>query len=215
MGNGISPPAALRRRLLFVLPLLAALDTTHGQSLSGKDLVTALRAGGYVIVMRHASSPGTPPDPAQADADNIKHERQLDDAGRASARTMGEALRRLRIPVGQVLSSPTYRALETARLAQLREPRTYSQLGDAGQSMQADRSGTRGAWLRTRVAESPSASTNTIIVTHFPNVNEAFAKDAAGLADGEALVFRPDGRGTASLVGRVKIGDWARWAAAY
>jgi len=31
---------------------------------------------------------------------------------------MGDTFRRLRIPVGQVLSSPTYRALETARLAQ-------------------------------------------------------------------------------------------------
>jgi phosphohistidine phosphatase SixA len=127
---------------------------------------------------------------------------------------MGEALRRLRIPVGQVLSSPTYRALETVRLAQLGQPQTYSQLGDdAGQSMQADPSGTRAAWLRTKVAERPSAGTNTIIVTHFPNVNEAFEKDAAGLAEGEALVFRPDGRGRASLVGRMKISDWPRLAA--
>lgn len=215
MRNRISSPAALRRRFLFLLPLLAALGAAHGQSLSGKDLVAALRTGGYVIVMRHASSPRTPPDPAQADADNVQHERQLDDAGRTSARAMGEALRRLRIPVGQVLSSPTYRALETVRLAQLGQPKTYSQLGDAGQSMQADPSGTRAAWLRTEVAESPSAGTNTIIVTHFPNVNEAFEKDAAGLAEGEALVFRPDGRGKVSLVGRMKIEDWPRLAAAH
>jgi phosphohistidine phosphatase SixA len=61
------------------------------------DLVAALRAGGYVIVTRYASSPSTRPDAAQANVDNVLSERQLDEAGRTSARAMGEALRQLRI----------------------------------------------------------------------------------------------------------------------
>jgi phosphohistidine phosphatase SixA len=195
------------------LLLLAALDTAHAQTRSGKDLVAALRMGGYVILMRHASSPRTPPDPAQADAANVQHERQLDELGRSTAQVMGDTLRKLHIPVGQVLSSPTYRARETVRLARLGQPKTYLELGDGGQSMQADPSGTRAAWLRAQVAASPTAGTNTIIVTHFPNVTEAFAKDAAGLADGEALIFHPDGNGSAVLVGRVKIEEWPRLAA--
>ena len=210
MSNGMSRLAALQRRFLMLLAALAAVATAQGQHLSGKDLISTLRQGGYVIVMRHASSPRTPPDPAQANPDNVAHERQLDDVGRSSVRAMGEALRRLHIPVGQVLSSPTYRALETVRLAQLGEPKAYSQLGDSGQSMQADPSGARAAWLRTKVADSPLPGTNTIIVTHFPNITEAFAQNAAGLADGEGLIFRPDSRGGASLVGRVKIDEWAR-----
>jgi hypothetical protein len=79
--------------------------------------------------------------------------------------------------------------------------------------MQADPTGERAAWLRAQVAERPSAGTNTIIVTHFPNVSEAFGKDAAGLDDGEALVFRPDDRGRVALVGRIKITDWQLAAA--
>jgi len=126
---------------------------------------------------------------------------------------MGDALRQMHIPVGQVLSSPTYRALETVRLARLGQPKTYAQLGDGGQNMQADPTGTRAAWLRAAVAESPTAGTNTIIVTHFPNVNEAFAKDAGGLADGEALILHPDGHGAAAVIGRIKIEDWPRLAA--
>ena len=152
------------------------------------------------------------PDPAQAEADNLHHERQLDETGRASAHAMGEALQRLRIPVGQVLSSPTYRALETARLADLGPPKPYEQLGDAGQSMTADSSGTRGAWLRSKVAQTPKAGTDTLIITHAPNIREAFPTEGADLADGEALIFRPDGRGGASLVARVKIQDWPRLA---
>ncbi len=177
---------------------------------SGKDLLSGLRAGGYVILMRHASSPATPPDATLADVDNPQRERQLDEAGRASARDFGEALRRLGIPVGRVLSSPTYRALETIRLAGLGEPRTFAQLGDNGQSMLADTSGGRAAWLQAQAAELPTRGTNTIIVTHFPNISEAFPQAAAGLADGEAVILHPDRRGGATPVARLKIGDWSK-----
>src|SRR5579872_5288153 len=117
---------------LAVVTLMGAAGTIP---LSGAALVGALRHGGYVILMRHASSPRTPPDPAQAEPDNVQHERQLDDRGRASARALGDALRRLKLPLGEVLSSPTYRALETARLAQL-AAKAEPELGDAGHSMQ-------------------------------------------------------------------------------
>ena len=50
---------------------------------------------------------------------------------------------------------------------------------------------------------------NTIIVTHYPNITEAFPQAAAGLADGEALILHPDGRGSAALVARLKIGEWS------
>jgi phosphohistidine phosphatase SixA len=182
--------------LLSVLVLSAAAD---GASLTGKDLSTALHSGGYVILMRHASSPRTPPEASQANPDNLQHERQLDESGRNSAHAMGDALRRLQIPIGQVLSSPTYRALETVRLAQFGPPKTYTELGDGGQSMMADTSGQRGAWLRARVSTQPLRGANTIIVTHYPNISEAFPDEAKGLEDGEALIFQPDSHGGAKL----------------
>lgn len=213
MRHSTSVTKALYLQSLPLLFLLGALPSTHAQTLPGRDLVAALRMGGCVILMRHASSPRTPPDPAQSDAANVHHERQLDELGRSTARVMGDALRKLRIPVGQVLSSPTYRALETIRLARLGPPQTYTQLGDGGQNMQAAPTGTRAAWLRAKVAQSPTAGTNTIIVTHLPNVNEAFAMDAASLTDGEALIFHPDGHGSAVVIGHIKIEEWPRLAA--
>jgi phosphohistidine phosphatase SixA len=191
--------------------MFAALTPTvsHSESVPGQNLAAALRAGGYVILMRHASSPRNPPDAGTANADNSNLERQLDESGRSSARALGEAFRQLHIPIDQVLSSPTYRALETFKFAQLGKPTTYPQLGDGGQSMIADKSGARGAWLRSKAAESPAVGKNTLIVTHFPNILEAYPTEAAGLVDGEALVFHPDGRGAATLVARVKIDEWA------
>jgi len=198
---------------LLALCLPAALLPALGQPLSGGAFVSALRSGGYVILMRHASSPRTSPDAAQANADNVEQQRQLDEVGRSSARAFGQALRQLKIPIGRVLSSPTYRALETVRLANLGVPRTMPQLGDSGQSMQADRSGERAIWVRSTVAVPPPAGTNTIIVTHLPNISEAFPQSGDGLADGEALIFHPDGHGAASLVSRVRIDEWTQLAA--
>jgi phosphohistidine phosphatase SixA len=203
-----------QRTLLGVPALLVLCAAGSPASLTGKDLTAALQRGGYVILMRHASSPGTPPDPAQADPENPRHERHLDETGRTSARAMGDAFHRLRIPIAQVLSSPTYRALETVRLADFGPVQSYDQLGDTGQNMAPESSSTRGGWLRGKVAQAPRAGTDTLIITHAPNIREAFPSEGADLAEGQALIFRPDGHGSASLVARVKIQDWPRLAAA-
>ena len=204
----MSHPSYLRRHWLMMVVGLFVPTIGFNQTLSPDSVTAALRKGGYVIVMRHASSPRTPPDAPLANADNVQRERQLDEVGRKTAQEMGEALRRLRIPIGDVLSSPTYRALETVRLAKLGEAKPRDELGDSGASMQGQSDGKRGAWLRARSAEAPQPGRNTVIVTHNPNITEAFPNLASGLADGEALVFHPDGRGAAPLVAQVKIEDW-------
>jgi phosphohistidine phosphatase SixA len=197
----------LRRFGLAVLLLVIAGSTHAASSLSGAPLGNALKTGGYVILMRHASSPTMPPDKASAQPDNIAVERELDEAGRASARVMGAAMKAMRLPVGAVLSSPTYRALQTVKLASLPSPQTFPELGDGGQSMQTLGQGP-GGWLRAKVAEQPRAGTDTLIVTHLPNITAAFGNAAPDVKDGESLVFLPDGRGGAELVGRMKIEEW-------
>jgi phosphohistidine phosphatase SixA len=172
------------------------------------ELLASLRHGGLVILMRHASSPRVAPDAAHANKDNVTTERQLDDSGIASARAMGEALRRLHIPIGAVLSSPTYRALETVRYAQLGNAVTLPELGDGGASMQADPTGSRARWLRALAGKAPTPGTNTLIITHFPNISEEFGASAAGLADGEAVILQPASQGDPTLVARIKIEEW-------
>ena len=53
---------------------LITVDLAQGESLAGKALIAALRSGGYVILMRHASSPRNPPESAQADIENVQRE---------------------------------------------------------------------------------------------------------------------------------------------
>ena len=191
-----------------VMAVLLIAQPTPAQTLSGEALVNALRRGGYVLVVRHASSPREAPNKQSANADNVKLERQLDDNGRATAMAMGKALRDLKIPIGDVLTSPTYRALETVRLAQLPNPRTQAELGDGGQSMRGVTE-SQSAWLRNRVTQFPRA-TNTILVTHLPNMGGAFPQWTSGLEDGETLVFGTDGTGTTKMVARIKIEQWPK-----
>lgn len=190
-----------------IVGMLLAGSQAGGQTLSGAALVTALRQGGFVIVMRHASSPATPPDREHANSDNVKLERQLDEAGRAGATAMGKALRELKIPIGSVLTSPTYRALETVRYAGLSNPQAHDELGDGGQSMQAAGEA-QADFLRKAAANRPAARTNTLIVTHLPNITRAFPDWQPAPADGESVILRPNGYGQAQVVGRIRIEEW-------
>lgn len=194
----------------FLLAVCASPSLSFAQStetLSGHALVEALQKGGYVILMRHAASPRQAPDKANANADNINLERQLDEEGRSTAAAMGRAFRDLGISVATVYSSPTYRALETVQYQGFGEAQEREELSNDPQGM---RGGTeaQAEWLHMAVMQFP-VGTNTLLVTHNPNITGAFP-ELSGLSDGEALIFGPDREhnNSAQLVARVKIEQW-------
>jgi phosphohistidine phosphatase SixA len=196
-----------RSTLLIVLLVWLATPVALAQAADVDALVQALRGGGHVLVMRHAHAPRELPAAGSASAENKALERELDSAGRDSATAMGEALRKLRISLGTVHSSPTFRAMQTVRLAGFGEPQAAEQLGDRPPAADRD------AWLRSRAAEVPPAGRNTLFVTHAPNIAGAFSEGATGMADGETLILKPDGSGRASVVGRIRIEEWPAIAA--
>jgi len=162
-----------------------------------------------VLVMRHANAPANPPEKAAADPDNTRLERQLDDAGRKAASDIGAALKARHIRIGTVFVSPTFRAQQTARLAQLGKSRIAPELDEPAQGMQGTAAAASAQWLQHQTTEAPAAGTNTVLITHMPNVMAAFKADAAGAAAGEIFVFHPDGKGGSTLVARLKPEDWA------
>lgn len=208
-----------RRRLAQVALIVTAgaltgfpLRSSAAAALSEAALIQRLQKGGLVLVMRHASAPMEPPDAAHAESDNPGHERQLDQAGKTGARAFGAALRSLHIQIGEVISSPTYRALETVRYAGLPAPKTAPELGDEGASMQAVAQGSAN-WLKLRVAEAPAPDMNRLFVTHMPNVLQAFGDEATGLGAGDMLVWAPHRNGPPELLGRIRFDAWPALAA--
>jgi phosphohistidine phosphatase SixA len=184
--------------------LLLTVTTALAQEIPREDLADALREGGYVIVMRHASSPRDLPTETTANPDNVNRERQLDEIGRAEAAAMGEALRNHGIPIAEVLSSPTYRATETARRMGYSDIRTVDELSNEGMRAAGE---AYAGWLRTNVAVPPEAG-NRLLITHSPNVSAAFPEHAAGMGEGEALIFHPEAGADPVMVSRIAITEW-------
>jgi hypothetical protein len=96
------------------------------------DWVTALRGGGYVIVMHHGATHEDRADTNPLNLANAVKQRQLNDAGRAKAREIGAAIKKLGIPIGQVIASRYFCAIETGRPA-FGEPRPAADVTEGRQ----------------------------------------------------------------------------------
>ena len=189
--------------------VLIAVAAWAQSATSLDDLLTTLRAGGQVIVVRHGATHADQADTDPLNLENVAKQRQLNDKGRADARAMGEALKRAGIPIGRVYSSRFQRAVETARLIAGKEPEATNDVTEGGQVVSPNENARRMQALRAMAARVPEAGTNTLIVTHKPNILDAFGKDWFDIREGEASVLKPDGSGAYTLVGRVQIAQWA------
>ncbi len=181
-------------------------DRPHAHWHSGAPAVraaAALREGGHVVFFRHAKTEMLATDAHPLDVDDCSKQRNLSAAGIAASEEMGEAFKLLGIPVGDVLASPYCRCMDTARLAFGRAqaaPELLVRRTEHGWAL--DEAGDR---LKKLLAAAPRPGTNTVLVAHIFNVQRSLGLTPE---EGEALVFRPDGRGGFSLVGRVTSIQW-------
>jgi phosphohistidine phosphatase SixA len=174
--------------------------------------ISALQQGGHVIVLRHGATHADQADTNPLDPKDTTHQRQLNDSGRALAKSMGEALHKLKIPVGKVQTSLFQRAVDSGTLLGFGEVSTTVDIAEGGLVVSPNENNRRAAALRTLASTTPPAGTNVILVTHKPNILDAFGKDWFDVREGEASIFKPDGKGGYTLVARVQATDWARLA---
>lgn len=204
-----------QRRLFIAFALALAAPLASAQMLADADLVNALRGGGYVIVFRHGA---THPDQADTDplnADkpgNEAKQRHLNDKGKALAREWGDDFRKLGIPVGTVATSKLYRAQETAKLMNVGQVTTSWDITEGNQIVSPNENNRRADALRKLASTPPAAGKNNVYVSHKPNIVDAFGKDWFDVKEGEASIFRPDGKGGYQVVARLQAGNWAALA---
>jgi phosphohistidine phosphatase SixA len=201
----------LRLRLLALCVLLMAVPAAivASEPPPPADLLDTLRLGGYVIVLRHGA---TNTDVAKDGMSNPNRksagERQLSDAGRAQAIAIGEGLRQLGIRVGDVMTSPLQRAVDTATLLGAGEVKINPFLTEAGSAISREENDRRADILRKLVGYHAGPD-NLVIVTHRPNLIEAFGASLADMREGEAAVFEPDFTGDGyRVVARFQASDW-------
>ena len=175
-------------------------------------MINALRGGGHVIVIRHGATPLDQADTDPLHLENIDKQRQLNDAGRAQARSIGAAMRKLKIPVGEVYTSMFNRAVETAKLPGFGEVKPSVDFAEGGLVVTSIENNRRAQALRKLAAALPPPGTNIIVVTHRPNILDASGKDWFEVKEGEASIFKPDGAGGYKLIARLQANDWSKLA---
>jgi len=197
-------------RLLVALMLGLVVGSAWAQSSPPVGAVlTLLRAGGYVVVFRHGATHADQADTDPLNLDDVTKQRQLDDKGRADAKMVGDAFKAARVPIGKSISSRFARAVETARLIGGKDPEPTPDVSEGGLVVSPNENNRRAQALRAIAAAPPAVSTNTLVVTHKPNILDAFGKDWFEIKEGEASIFKPDGKGAYTLIARVPIDQWA------
>jgi broad specificity phosphatase PhoE len=197
----------------FSAMLAIVVATGSSAAASDQEIAQALRAGGLVIVLRHGA---TFPDQADTDPlnfNNIAAQRNLNDKGKMLAKQFGDALRQAGVPVGKVYTSKYNRGYETAVLAGFKDIEKTADLTEGGLVVPPNENNRRAQAFRALLATPPNAGSDTILVTHYPNIIAALGKDWFDVKEGEASIFRPD-NGSYKLLARIQVDQWPRIAAA-
>jgi broad specificity phosphatase PhoE len=189
-------------RRSFVGGALALALAPAGARAEDGEAWERLRAGGLVVLMRHAATVAGYGDPPGLRVGDCATQRNLSEAGRAHARRVGERFRAERVAIRHVYTSPWCRCRETAMLA-FGRAEDWEPLSSAFDF--PDREPGYSERVRKRIAgyARRGLEGNVVMVTH--NVNIA-ALARVSVAQAEMVLMRPDGCCDARLVRRLEVG---------
>lgn len=166
-------------RWLLVLVALAASPAKADET-----LWKAVQQGGHVLFIRHASTTPGFGDPPGFKLEQCATQRNLSEEGRTQARRMGETFRKRGVPIGEVLSSPWCRCVETAKLA-FGRAKAWTALSNLHARHQNAEKQVRA--MRPRIA-GHQGKDNLVLVSH-GSVAVALVADRPAM--GEILVLKP------------------------
>jgi|SRR5262245_15146142 len=179
----------------FVLFITFMLASGAADSAEESAAWNALRADGYVALIRHASAPGPAGDPADYKLDDCATQRNLSEQGRAEARALGERFRTQGVKVGKIVSSQWCRCQQTAELMNFGpvEVAHAFVLNAIRDTLTAGARATIGAW------RGPGTM---VVVTHGQNI---MAMLGIHPREGEVIVVAPDpaSENKLRLIGRI------------
>jgi len=204
--------AAVHKRFTIAAAAYAMLVASmcamgEERKLGGLESVLGeLRKGGLVIFVRHAATEQSTRE--EVDLSKCETQRNLSPEGREQAAQIGEGFRTLGIPVGTVVTSPFCRCKDTAQLAFGR----FSVERDLSFALKTDAAETKrlADSLRRMLSTPPTDATNTIIVAHTANLQEAASLWPK--PEGAAYVFRPLANGGFEALAKIAPEEWTKVA---
>ncbi|HEY6381262.1 MAG TPA: histidine phosphatase family protein [Pseudolabrys sp.] len=182
--------------VLFVAFMLAGGAANAADESAAWD---ALRADGYVALIRHASAPGPAGDPANYKLDDCATQRNLSEQGRADARALGERFRTQRVKVGKIVSSEWCRCKQTAELMNIGQVEVAPTFNNAFVLNAMRDTLTAGARATISAWRGPGTM---VVVTHGQNI---MAMLSIHPREGEVIVVAPDpaSDNKMKLIGRI------------
>ena len=185
-----------------VPPPAPGRSSTPAKNIPGPVLLAELKRGGYTLFLRHTSTDFSRDDVKSRSDDDCENQRPLTDKGRDEARRIGNDLRKLGIPISEVLASPRCRTVEVAKLAF----HNYKIAQEARGGIFTEKPVDRYDRLRALFDKGPGNGRNTIIVSHG---NPFYATAGAPyLAEGEAAIIKPLGKDF-EVIARVRWDGWS------
>lgn len=182
------------KRVLFAL--LAALLVPAAQA--DEALWAKLKAGGNVVLMRHASTEAGLGDPPGFKLGDCATQRNLSEAGREEARRLGRLLKFRAINFTTAKSSQWCRCQETAKLAFGEDPEPWPLLN----SLNANPAGEAALVKEVNaLAAKVKPPYNAVLVTHNFNIR---ALTGISPKEAEIIVARASG-GKLEVVGRIAL----------
>jgi hypothetical protein len=206
----------LQRTSLFAFSGLAlALTAMPAMAQSSmRDVLEDMKKGGYVVLIRHGrtNESADTKDDSPLDISKCSGQLMLNELGKKQAQAIGEAFKKAEVPVGQVIASTYCRAMETGRLAFGKAEPSDALLLEA--FVPAPGTPVPPPWpqrvelMKQMVAAAPASGTNTVLITHFPNVKAALGVQ---IGFGDAAILKPDGHGGVTVVARITAKEWAAY----
>jgi len=165
----------------ILTPLLLLLTSFFWMGPAKASLANDLTDGQHVLLMRHADAPGYG-DPAGYVIGQCATQRNLGDAGKKQAKTIGAWLGQQGIASAQVFSSPWCRCLDTAQLLNKGAVKTEASLGSFFDNMALEKKQTNALerFIQNELAKPPKAP--LILVTHHVNI-QAYTGKVVGVGD--------------------------------
>ena len=191
----------MKRTVLSILCLIVLLTPLAGRALGDDEHVwAALKQGGKVILLRHTHvdiREGI----GHLEPGNCAAEINLSASGVEQAKRIGEAFRAHGIAVGQVLTSPYCRCIDTGKVAfggampvQYLKPPGVVSPDDAKLNQQQ---------VVQHIVDHRGPS-NLIMITHDLNISNVVLEDTVPM--GEFFVVQPNGANF-DVIGKIRLGD--------
>jgi phosphohistidine phosphatase SixA len=195
-------PIKVVLHIILFVPLLMA-EPVAQPTLAPDQLIKALQSGGHIIYMRHSSTQRDQKDQMENTLESCDNQRNLSEVGRGLARTIGQTMASLDIPIGTILTSPFCRSIDTAQLAfgryQIEDNLKFSMSKDVEESkFLSDK-------LLNMMIDTPAEGPNSVFVGHTSNLRDSLGvwpKPEAVIAifqkSGDELTYK----------GMIKPTDW-------